>query len=91
MAETDEDEEARRQIHELGDSLLDKDMRSEYVKQEMSSGEPISKAPPERPVPPPVTSSDDITINRNVAAWTMFALVFLLGVSVGLWIAERSE
>ena len=92
MAETNEDEEAQRQIHELGDSLLDKDKRSEYVKQELSSGEPIPKTPPERPVPPPVSSSnvDDLT-ERRIGILALAATLFLIGVSVGLWIAEGRD
>ncbi len=92
MSETNEDEEAQRQIHELGDSLLDKDKRSEYVRQELSSGEPIPKTPPERPVPPTVGSSivDDLA-QRRVGLLALAAMLFLIGVSVGLWIAERSD
>ncbi len=78
MAETNEPEK-------------DEEKRKSFIEQETTYGEPISKVPP-HPVPPPVSSSnvDDLT-ERRIGILALAAMLFLIGVGVGLWIAERSE
>lgn len=70
----------------------DEEKRKSFIEQETTYGEPIPKTPPERPVPPPVSSSnDDDLTERRIGILALAAMLFLIGVSVGLWIAEREE